>query len=66
MKVTLEFDSVEDAEELEMIMNASKWYSIVHELDQRLRAMSKYKDLAHAEKTREMLREIIYENGVKL
>ena len=66
MKVTLEFDSVEDAEELEITMNASKWYSVVHEMDQKLRAMHKYEGIEHAEEIREMLREIIYENGVKL
>jgi len=66
MKVTLEFDSVEDAEELEITMNAYKWYSVVCKMDQRLRSMHKYEGIEHAEEIREKLREIIYENGVKL
>lgn len=66
MKVTLEFDFIEDAEELEITINASKWYSVVHEMDQKLRSMHKHEGIEHAEKIREILREIIYENGVKL
>ena len=66
MKVIFEFDSVEDAEDLEITINASKWYSVVHEMDQKLRSMHKYEGIEHAEEIREILREIIYENGVKL
>ena len=66
MKVTLEFDSIEDAEELEIAMNAYEWYSVVCKIDQRLRSMHKYEGIEHAEEIREKLREIIYENGVKL
>ena len=66
MKVTLEFDSIEDAEELEMTMNASKWYSVVHEMDQKLRAMHKYEGIEHAEEIREILHEIMHQNEVDL
>ena len=66
MKVTLEFDSVEDAEELEITMNAYKWYSVVCKMYQRLRSMHKYEGIEHAEEIREILREIIDENGVNL
>jgi hypothetical protein len=66
MKVIFEFDSIEEAAELDIAFNASKWYSVVHEMDQRLRAMAKYEGSTHAEEIREILREIIYENGVKL
>ena len=35
-KITIEFDSVEDAEELKITMNAVKWYSVVDDLDHLL------------------------------
>ena len=66
MKVTLEFDSIEDEKELEITMNAFKWYSVVREMDQRLRSMHKYGGIEYAEEIREIMREIIDENGVEL
>ena len=66
MKVTLEFNSIEDAEELEIAMNAYEWYSVVCKMDQRLRSMHKYEGIGYAEEIRKILAEIIYENGVKL
>lgn len=65
-KVTIEFDSVEDAEELKITMNAVKWYSVVHELDQQLRSMHKYNDLECAQDVREILHEIMNQNEVTL
>ena len=65
-KVTIEFDSVEDAEELRITMNAVGWYAVVHELDQKLRAMAKYEDLEYAMDIREMLYEIMDQNEVSL
>lgn len=63
-KVTIEFDSVEDAEELKITMNAVKWYSVVHELDQKLRSMYKYENLEYAHGVREILHEIMNQNEV--
>lgn len=65
-KVTIEFDSVEDAEELRITMNAVGWYAVVHELDQKLRAMAKYEDLEYASDIREILHEIMNQNEVSL
>ena len=65
-KVTIEFDSVEDAEELRITMNAVGWYSVVHELDQKLRSMAKYEDLKYAQDVREILHEIMNQNEVSL
>lgn len=65
-KVTIEFDSVEDAEELRITMSAVGWYAVVHELDQKLRAMAKYEDLEYASDVREMLHEIMDQNEVTL
>lgn len=65
-KVTIEFDSVEDAEELRITMNAVGWYAVVHELDQKLRSMAKHEDLEYAQDIREMLHEIMEQNEVIL
>ena len=65
-KVTIEFDSVEDAEELRITMNAVGWYAVVHELDQKLRAMANYEDLEYAMDIREILHEIMNQNEVTL
>lgn len=67
-KVTIEFDSVEDAEELRITMNAVGWYAVVHELDQKLRSMAKYEgfEYEYASDVREMLHEIMNENEVSL
>lgn len=65
-KVTIEFDSVEDAEELRITMSAVGWYAVVHELDQKLRAMAKYEGFEYASDVREMLHEIMNENEVSL
>lgn len=65
-KITIEFDSVEDAEELRITMNAVGWYAVVHELDQKLRSMYKHEDLEYALDIREMLYEIMNQNEVTL
>ena len=65
-KITIEFDSVEDAEELKITMNAVKWYSVVDDLDKELRAMAKYDDLEYAMDIRDRLYEIMNQNEVSL
>ena len=65
-KVTIEFDSVEDAEELRITMNAVGWYAVVHELDQKLRSMYKHEGLEYAQDVREILHEIMNQNEVSL
>jgi hypothetical protein len=44
-KVTIEFDSIEDKEEMEMCLNGMKWYLLAWELDQYLRNRLKHEDL---------------------
>ena len=65
-KVTIEFDSVEEAEELKIAMDAAQWYSVVYDLDQELRSMHKYGGLEYAQDVREILRRIMNQNGVSL
>jgi len=43
-KVTIEFDSIEDKDEMEMCLNGMKWYLLAWELDQYLRGRLKYED----------------------
>jgi hypothetical protein len=43
-KVILEFDPIEDREEMESAINGSKWKMLVWDLDQHLRTELKYND----------------------
>ena len=69
-KVTIEFDSIEDKDEMEMCLNGSKWYSLAWELDQYLRSRMKYEnDISEdtyntVESARAKLREFMRENGL--
>lgn len=67
-KITIEFDSVVDAEELKITMNAVGWYAVVHELDQNLRSKAIYEgsEYEYASDVREILHEIMNQNGVSL
>jgi hypothetical protein len=62
-KIILEFDSLEDAEEIKDCMNGSKWHMLVIELDNYYR--NKYKhsdndeDMEFAEKVRDKLHELL-------
>jgi hypothetical protein len=69
-KVTIEFDSIEDKDEMEMCLNGSKWYSLAWELDQYLRGRLKYSELSEEvykelSEIREKLHEIMREEGLK-
>lgn len=44
-KITLEFDSIEDAEELNVALNGGKYLAALQELDNYLRGRLKYEDL---------------------
>ena len=53
MKATIEFNLPEDNNEFTLMSNASKWYSLAWELDQHLRAQTKYApDTMHDSTTR--------------
>jgi len=69
-KVTIEFDTVEDKDEMDMCLNGMKWYSLAWELDQYLRGRLKYSELSEEvykelNHTREKLHEIMLEEGLK-
>jgi len=69
-KVTIEFDSIEDKDEMEMCLNGSKWYLVAWELDQYFRSRMKYEnDISEdtynaVESARAKLRELMRENGL--
>jgi hypothetical protein len=71
-KVTLEFDPIEDREEMESALNGAKWKMLVWDLDQHLRSELKYNDSVTGsvyealEKVRELLHELKKESGLTL
>lgn len=42
MKATLEFNLPEDQQDFQMAVNATKFWSVLYELDQELRSKTKY------------------------
>ena len=62
-KIILEFDSLEDADEIKDCMNGSKWRMLVTELDNYYRNIYKHSDneeeIEMAEKVRDKLRELL-------
>ena len=62
-KLILEFDSLEDAEEIKDCMNGSKWHMLVTELDNYYRNIYKHSDndneVEMAEKVRDKLRGLL-------
>lgn len=42
MKATLEFNLPEDQQDFQMVVNATKFWSVLYELDQELRSKTKY------------------------
>lgn len=72
MKAILEYNLPEDRDDFELATKGSKWYGVVWEIDQWLRAQYKYMpDEEYSEdryktyvETRDKLREIMNENGV--
>lgn len=70
-KVILEFDSVEEQEDIRSAIDGYKWKLVVWDLDQHLRSIVKYQtgnptgdQMDLAEKLREEIREIL--NGYSL
>ncbi|CAB4142011.1 hypothetical protein UFOVP425_7 [uncultured Caudovirales phage] len=66
-KVILEFDRVEEYDEIQEALNGWKWASVVYDLDQFLRSEIKYngnntgEQIKAYEAARERLREIMQE-----
>jgi len=71
-KVTLEFDLIEEREDMEAAINGWKWKMIVWDLDQHLRSELKYNNkltgeaYEAVEKIRERLHELKNESGLSL
>jgi len=79
-KIILEFDSQEEANDARTALDGHKWKHAMWELDQKLRNTTKYgHSIIHneaesatgeeqdiAEKYREMLRDILNDNNLKL
>jgi hypothetical protein len=69
-KVTIEFDTIEEAEEIQDALNGYKWKMIIWDMDQELRKYLKYDETLDAKsyKTVEKLREFLNEtiNGYGL
>ena len=71
-KVILEFDPIEDREEMESAINGSKWKMLVWDLDQHLRTELKYNDTNTGEvyealeKFRDYLHELKSGSGLTL
>ena len=69
-KVTLEFDSIEDSEDIKYALNGWKYSVVIHELDQYYRGIYKYSDVGseieNAEQVRNKIREIMDDNGLTM
>ena len=67
-KVTLEFDSLEDQEDVKYALFGWKYALVIDELDQYYRGIYKYSDVGSeiqmAELVREKIREIMHQNGL--
>ena len=69
-KVTLEFDSIEDSEDVKYALYGWKYAFVIEELDQYYRSIYKYSDIGSeiemAEKVRDKIREIMHQNGLMM
>ena len=68
-KVTIEFDSIEDKEEMDVCINGGKWYTLAWQLDQYLRGRLKYENLSEdaykaLDEARDKLHELRSEDGL--
>lgn len=67
-KVTLEFDSLEDSDDVKYALYGWKYAFVIDELDQYYRKIYKYSEIGSeiqmAELVREKIREIMHENGL--
>jgi hypothetical protein len=69
-KVILEFDTIEDEDAIKDCLNGFKWRMLVTELENYYRNMYKYsensEDIQLAEKVRNKIQELLYENELFL
>ena len=77
-KVTIEFDRVEEAEELKVALDGHKYKSVIWEIDQKLRSVHKYgapfegnkepteAEMDLCEKLRDVIRELLQEYNLTI
>ena len=71
-KVTIQFDTIEEQEDIRDALDGYKWRMVAWELDQFLRSEMKYNEklsnleYEFAEKTREQIREILKDYSLNL
>ena len=69
-KVTLEFDSIEDQDDVKYALYGWKYALVIDELDQYYRGIYKYSEIGSeiqmAELVREKIREIMHQNGLMM
>ena len=70
-KVTIEFNTIDEQHELELCINASKWYSIVWDYSQYLRNRLKHDELSDdaykaIKDAQEKLHELLNDEGLKI
>lgn len=67
-KVTLEFDSIEEQDDIKYALFGWKYALVIDELDQYYRGIYKYSEIGSeiqmAELVREKIREIMHDNGL--
>lgn len=71
-KVTIEYDTVEEAEDIQNALNGYKWKLAIWDLDQMLRGYVKYDDTLSEDKydayvkVRELIRETLSDYGLNI
>ena len=69
-KVTLEFDSIEDQDDIKYALYGWKYALVIDELDQYYRSIYKYSDIGseieNAEQVRNKIREMMHDNGLTM
>ena len=76
MKITLEFDSIEEKDDARVALDGYKWKNAMWELDQLLRSATKYGSFERrkatseeqdmAQKLRDAIRDILNEHNLNL
>jgi hypothetical protein len=69
-KITLEFDDIEERDDAISAINGIRWKSTLWELDQHYRSIAKHSEVGseieEAERVRQKIREILFDNELIL
>jgi hypothetical protein len=69
-KIILEFDNIEERDDAVCAINGIRWKSTLWELDQHYRSIAKHSDhtleIEEAERVRQKIREILFDNELIL